>query len=191
MWRTASIIDDGSPPKMSSLGRPAHLKASDGRAPSAVSSPINGFSVSASSQRLNVPTGSLKRAASCQKVIGSDNTNGSTPSFRVIGTRPIRHDGADKVTGRAKYGADYALPGMLHGKILRSPHAHARIKKINTAEALGSGSLWPRHWFDLDHHSFIVVLNLYSGKLPEEGVWLNWAWATGAPGTPDKRIEQR
>jgi len=67
---------------------------------------------------------------------GSDNTNGSAPSFRVIGTRPIRHDGADKVTGRAKYGADYALPGMLHGKILRSPHAHARIKKINTAEAL-------------------------------------------------------
>jgi len=67
---------------------------------------------------------------------GSNKTNGSAPSFRVIGTRPIRHDGADKVTGRAKYGADYALPGMLHGKILRSPHAHARIKKINAAEAL-------------------------------------------------------
>ena len=67
---------------------------------------------------------------------GSNNTNSSAPSFRIIGTRPIRHDGADKVTGRAKYGADYALPAMLHGKILRSPHAHARIKKINTAEAL-------------------------------------------------------
>jgi xanthine dehydrogenase molybdenum-binding subunit len=67
---------------------------------------------------------------------GSSNTNGASPNFRVIGTRPIRHDGADKVTGRAKYGADYALPGMLHGKILRSPHAHARIKRINTAEAL-------------------------------------------------------
>jgi xanthine dehydrogenase molybdenum-binding subunit len=52
------------------------------------------------------------------------------------GARPIRHDGADKVTGRAKYGADFSLPGMLHGKILRSPHAHARIKKINFAEAL-------------------------------------------------------
>ncbi|HLX36586.1 MAG TPA: hypothetical protein VKR29_02255, partial [Candidatus Binataceae bacterium] len=51
-------------------------------------------------------------------------------SFRVIGTRPIRHDGVDKVTGRAKYGADYTLPGMLHGKVLRSPHAHARIKSI-------------------------------------------------------------
>jgi xanthine dehydrogenase molybdenum-binding subunit len=54
-----------------------------------------------------------------------------TGSFRVIGTRPIRHDGVDKVTGRAKYGADYAFPGMLHGKVVRSPHAHARIKSIN------------------------------------------------------------
>lgn len=53
----------------------------------------------------------------------------------VIGTRPIRHDGEDKVTGRAKYGADYALPGMLHGKVLRSPHAHARIKSINLERA--------------------------------------------------------
>jgi xanthine dehydrogenase molybdenum-binding subunit len=56
--------------------------------------------------------------------------------FRVIGTRPIRHDGVDKVTGRAKYGADYAFPGMLHGKVLRSPHAHARIKSINCEKAL-------------------------------------------------------
>jgi xanthine dehydrogenase molybdenum-binding subunit len=56
-------------------------------------------------------------------------------SFRVIGTRPIRHDGIDKVTGRAKYGADYTFPGMLHAKVLRSPHAHARIKSINTAKA--------------------------------------------------------
>ncbi len=56
--------------------------------------------------------------------------------FRVIGTRPIRHDGADKVTGRAKYGADYAFPGMLFGKVLRSPHAHALIKSINVDQAL-------------------------------------------------------
>jgi CO/xanthine dehydrogenase Mo-binding subunit len=56
--------------------------------------------------------------------------------FRVIGTRPIRHDGVEKVTGRAKYGADYAFPGMLHGKVLRSPHAHARIKSINYDQAL-------------------------------------------------------
>jgi CO/xanthine dehydrogenase Mo-binding subunit len=57
-------------------------------------------------------------------------------TFKVIGTRPLRHDGFDKVTGRAKYGADYAFPGMLHGKVLRSPHAHARIKSINFAKAL-------------------------------------------------------
>ena len=58
--------------------------------------------------------------------------------FKVIGTRPIRHDGEDKVTGRAVYGADVQLPGMLYGKVLRSPHAHARIKSIRTqrAEAL-------------------------------------------------------
>ncbi|HVN91092.1 MAG TPA: xanthine dehydrogenase family protein molybdopterin-binding subunit [Candidatus Binataceae bacterium] len=56
--------------------------------------------------------------------------------FKVIGTRPIRHDGVDKVTGRAKYGADYSLPDMLHGKMLRSPHAHARIKSIKCDKAL-------------------------------------------------------
>jgi len=56
--------------------------------------------------------------------------------FKVIGTRPIRHDGIDKVIGRAKYGADYAFPGMLHGKLLRSPHAHARIKSIKLDKAL-------------------------------------------------------
>jgi len=60
-------------------------------------------------------------------------TNGN---YRVIGTRPIRHDGIDKVIGRAKYGADYAFPGMLHGKVLRSPHAHARIKSIKVHKAL-------------------------------------------------------
>ena len=56
--------------------------------------------------------------------------------FKVIGTRPIRHDGVDKVTGRAKYGADIYLPGMLHGKVLRSPHAHTHIKSIDTSAAL-------------------------------------------------------
>ncbi|HEY6421415.1 MAG TPA: hypothetical protein VIX59_20645, partial [Candidatus Binataceae bacterium] len=61
----------------------------------------------------------------------------TTPNnYKVIGSRPIRPDGVDKVTGRAKYGADYAFPGMLHGKVLRSPHAHAKIKKINIDKAL-------------------------------------------------------
>ncbi|MSR19356.1 MAG: xanthine dehydrogenase family protein molybdopterin-binding subunit [Gemmatimonadetes bacterium] len=56
-------------------------------------------------------------------------------TFEYIGTRPIRHDGLDKVTGRANYGADFTLPGMLHGHVLRSPHAHARIVSIDTSAA--------------------------------------------------------
>jgi CO/xanthine dehydrogenase Mo-binding subunit len=61
----------------------------------------------------------------------------STPTvYQVIGTRPIRHDGVDKVTGRALYGADVHLAGLLHGRILRSPHAHARIRAIDVNEAL-------------------------------------------------------
>ena len=57
------------------------------------------------------------------------------PQYKVIGTRPIRHDGLEKVTGAAKYGADTQLSGMLHGKILRSAHAHARIRSIDTSKA--------------------------------------------------------
>ena len=59
----------------------------------------------------------------------------ATAAYKVIGTRPVRPDGADKVTGRAIYGADMRLTGMLHGKMLRSPHAHARIKSIDTSKA--------------------------------------------------------
>ena len=55
--------------------------------------------------------------------------------FRVVGTRPIRHDGVDKVTGRARYGADIDMPGLIHGKVLRSPHPHARIRSIDTSKA--------------------------------------------------------
>ncbi len=55
--------------------------------------------------------------------------------YKVIGTRPIRHDGYDKVTGRAQYGGDLKLPGMLTGAVLRSPHAHAKIIKIDTSAA--------------------------------------------------------
>ena len=55
--------------------------------------------------------------------------------YKVIGTRPIRHDGLDKVTGRAIYGADIKLPNMIWGTVLRSPHAHARIKSIDTSAA--------------------------------------------------------
>ncbi len=55
--------------------------------------------------------------------------------FKVVGTRPLRPDGIDKVTGRARYGADISAPGMLVGMVLRSPHAHARIKSIDTSAA--------------------------------------------------------
>ncbi len=55
--------------------------------------------------------------------------------YKVIGTRPIRHDGVDKVTGRAQYGADIKLTGMLNGAILRSPHPHALINRIDTSRA--------------------------------------------------------
>ncbi|MEX2562990.1 MAG: xanthine dehydrogenase family protein molybdopterin-binding subunit [Nitriliruptoraceae bacterium] len=53
----------------------------------------------------------------------------------VVGTRPIRPDGVDKVTGRAQFGADVHWPGMLVGKVLRSPHPHARIISIDTSAA--------------------------------------------------------
>src|SRR5262245_648345 len=56
--------------------------------------------------------------------------------YKVIGTRPVRHDGLDKVTGRAVYGADVQLPGLLSGRILRSPHAHALIRGIRIEKAL-------------------------------------------------------
>src|SRR5260370_24685370 len=56
-------------------------------------------------------------------------------SLRVVGTRPIRPDGVDKVIGRATFGADTTMPGMLWGRVKRSPHAHARIKSIKTDKA--------------------------------------------------------
>ena len=63
-------------------------------------------------------------------------SNTNTPVLKVVGQRPVRPDGADKVTGRANFGADLSLPGMLTGRIKRSPHAHARILSIDTGAAL-------------------------------------------------------
>ena len=65
----------------------------------------------------------------------ASETKVARSAYKVIGTRPIRHDGVDKVTGKAMYGADIRLPGMLYGKVLRSPHPHARIKSIDTSKA--------------------------------------------------------
>jgi CO/xanthine dehydrogenase Mo-binding subunit len=61
--------------------------------------------------------------------------SGREEKLRVIGTSPIRPDGLDKVTGRAIFADDIRLPGMLHGKVLRSPHAHANIKSIDLRKA--------------------------------------------------------
>ncbi|MDH3684718.1 MAG: xanthine dehydrogenase family protein molybdopterin-binding subunit, partial [Myxococcales bacterium] len=58
------------------------------------------------------------------------------PKFKWVGTRPIRPDGVDKVTGRAQFGADRQPAGCLHGLVLRSPHAHARIVRIDASRAL-------------------------------------------------------
>ncbi len=55
--------------------------------------------------------------------------------FKWVGTRPVRPDGVPKVTGAAQYGADLEMPGELVGRILRSPHAHARIRSIDTSKA--------------------------------------------------------
>src|SRR4051812_36523055 len=59
----------------------------------------------------------------------------SEKELKIVGPSPVRPDGVPKVTGLANYGADFVLPGMLWGKILRSPHAHARIRKIDTSKA--------------------------------------------------------
>ena len=65
----------------------------------------------------------------------SNDSSYTGQKFKVVGTRPNRPDGLDKVTGRARYGADMNAPGQLVGLMLRSPHAHARIKKIDTSKA--------------------------------------------------------
>ena len=67
---------------------------------------------------------------------GKVNGSGSGHNgYNVIGTRPVRPDGVDKVTGRAVYAADVQMTGLLHGKVLRSPHAHAHIRSIDTSKA--------------------------------------------------------
>ncbi|MCP5037861.1 MAG: xanthine dehydrogenase family protein molybdopterin-binding subunit, partial [Rhodobacteraceae bacterium] len=65
---------------------------------------------------------------------GAEEVKGS---FKVVGTRPDRPDGIDKVTGRARFGADATAPGMLFAAIVRSPHAHAKIVSIDASKALG------------------------------------------------------
>jgi CO/xanthine dehydrogenase Mo-binding subunit len=66
---------------------------------------------------------------------GHQNGTAGANGYHTIGTRPVRPDGVDKVTGRAIYAADVQMSGLLHGKILRSPHGHAIIKSIDTSKA--------------------------------------------------------
>ena len=90
--------------------------------------------------------------------------------FKVVGTRVNRPDGIDKVTGRARFGADMNAPGMLVGKVLRSPHAHAKIKSIDTsaAEALeGVHAVVTRADFpevELDEATWDVLDNCMAGE---------------------------
>ena len=84
------------------------------------------------------------------------NTKNIEQVMKVVGTSPVRPDGVPKVTGQAQYGADYSLPGMLWARVLRSPHAHARILSVDTSKALALpgvkaiilGSDFPEHPFD-------------------------------------------
>ena len=62
--------------------------------------------------------------------------------LKYIGTRPVRPDGVDKVTGRAQFGADMNMPNMLYGKVLRSPHAHARIESVDVSGALAMDGVY-------------------------------------------------
>jgi CO/xanthine dehydrogenase Mo-binding subunit len=66
----------------------------------------------------------------------SSDSEDETRVLKLVGTRPIRPDGVDKVTGRARFGADLTVPNMLHGGVLRSPHAHARIVSLDVSKAL-------------------------------------------------------
>ena len=65
----------------------------------------------------------------------SASGNGAARNLRLVGTRAARPDGVDKVTGRARFGADLFAPNMLHGRVLRSPHAHARIVSMDSSKA--------------------------------------------------------
>ncbi|MEX0761595.1 MAG: xanthine dehydrogenase family protein molybdopterin-binding subunit [Dehalococcoidia bacterium] len=105
-----------------------------------------------------------------------------TRRYTVVGTKPVRHDGLDKVTGRAKFGADVKLSDLVHGAILCSPYAHARIRSIDTsyAEALPgvlaiiTGADMPR-----TNHG---VLNI-----GEEGA-VNAAWASNRVMAGDRAL---
>jgi hypothetical protein len=75
------------------------------------------------------------QAQSGEVAVDDITSRETAKQFKWVGTRPVRPDGVPKVTGLAQYGADLAMPGMLVGRVLRSPHAHARIRSIDTSKA--------------------------------------------------------
>ena len=78
----------------------------------------------------------MDAAAEMRAKRGLHELHHSAIRTQVVGTRPVRPDGVDKVTGRATFGADMTLAGMIWGKVKRSPHAHARIVSIDASKAL-------------------------------------------------------
>src|SRR4030081_405971 len=122
-------------------------------------------------------------------------------ALRLVGTRPIRPDGVEKVTGRANFGADMTMPGMLWGRVKRSPHAHARIKSIKTDKAaalpgvkavvtaadfpeipseeafVGEG---PMNFRDLSYNCLARGKVLYDGHAVAAVAAMFWAMAEGA-----------
>ncbi len=72
-------------------------------------------------------------------------TDSPGSEFTYVGTRPNRPDGVDKVTGRARFGADLTMSGQLVGRVLRSPHPHARIRSIDTQRGREAAGRQGRH----------------------------------------------
>lgn len=93
--------------------------------------------------------------------------------YQVVGTRPVRHDGVDKVTGRARYGVDASMPGMIWGKVVRSPHARARIINIDTSKAAAASSVFAvvtaADFPDLPADDYIGERVIARGRVTYEG----------------------
>ncbi len=78
----------------------------------------------------------VKLAAEIERGVAPAYEPASSEGFALLGGRHRKADGHLKATGAARYADDLRRPGMLHCKILRSPHAHARIVRIDASEAL-------------------------------------------------------
>lgn len=83
---------------------------------------------------------------------------GASAGLKHVGRRAPRLDGIEKVTGRARYTTDVRLPGMLYGRVLRSPHAHANVRHIDPSPALRQPGV-----------KAVVVLDHVLGTATEEG----------------------